>query len=1295
MATIVLGSVGAAIGGSLGGSVMGLSSAVIGRAVGATIGRAIDQRVMGGGADAVETGRVDRFRLTSASEGTPIPRVVGRYRLGGQVIWAGPFEEHRRTSSQGGGGGKGGGGRRATQRVTELSYTASVAVAVCEGEVSRVGRVWADGTEIELDTVEMRVYPGSEEQLPDPLIAAHEQDAPAYRGVCYVVFEDLDLGAFGNRVPQFSFEVVRPVRVHARDVPPPAALVRGAALIPGTGEHALATEIVTVRDGPGQYRTLNANGMTGEPDFEASLRDLRSEVKGLRSTSLVVSWFGDDLRCGDCTLRPLAEHGRPEARGAAWRVAGLTRAQAQPMPKIDGKVVYGGTPTDASVVQAIRSMNGKGIDVTFYPFTLMTPLAGNGRPDPWGGEEQPALPWRGRITCHPAPGRDGTVDRTAAAAEQVAAFFGTASASDFTVSDGTVSYGGPAEWSYRRFILHYAALCAAAGGVEAFCIGSEMRSLTQVRGAEDAFPAVDALRALAVEVRALLPMAKIGYAADWSEYFGYQPPEGGGALHFHLDPLWADDEIDFVGIDNYMPLSDWRDGTDHADAGWGSVHELGYLMSNVEGGEGYDWHYPTEDARAAQRREPITDDHGEPWVWRYKDLRSWWSYNHFDRPGGVRADEPTAWVPGSKPIRFTEYGCPAIHLGTNQPNVFVDPKSSESALPRGSDGGRDDAMQMQYLRALLAYWEAPGRMPVSPLDGRAMIDLDHSCVWAWDTRPYPAFPANEALWADAPNWARGHWWSGRSGMQPLSSVLAEACEAAGIVHYDVSRIRGVVRGMAMRSVATARADLQPLLLAHGVEAAEVDGTLRFTMRADAPTRALEASRLVRGDGPPIARDRDGALDVSGRVRVHHVDADGDFDVVLGDAVHPGADAAPIHDTELDMALTGDEGQALAERFLADARVGRDRLSATLAPSRRDVVIGDLILVDDETWRVDRLTEGQGRIVEAVRADASVYRTAPPAAGRVRRMVAPSRSSEVDLVVLDLPLLRGDEVPHAPHVAATAEPWSGPVAVYGSFGDNDFALDTVISGPARMGETASDLLGASAGIWDEGPPLLVDLPVGSFESNDAASVLGGGNAVAVGSGIADDWEIMLFRSADLVAPRRWALRGRLRGVRGTEDAIQRRRPVGSWIVALADLDHQLPVAPAHVGRVRNLRYGPAARGVDHSTFHGSAVFLGARGLRPFAPVHLCVRQTGTTTRVEWQRRTRIAGDGWTEDEIPLGEANERYRLRVLVDGTERLRRDVGAPFVELPSADVPLGSVVEVAQLSDRVGVGIAGRVVVG
>ncbi len=77
----------------------------------------------------------------------------------------------------------------------------------------------------------MRVHRGDETQAADPLIVAKEgaDNAPAYRGLAYVVFERLPLAEFGNRVPQFSFEVDPPVDGLGR-------MIRAVCLIPGASE---------------------------------------------------------------------------------------------------------------------------------------------------------------------------------------------------------------------------------------------------------------------------------------------------------------------------------------------------------------------------------------------------------------------------------------------------------------------------------------------------------------------------------------------------------------------------------------------------------------------------------------------------------------------------------------------------------------------------------------------------------------------------------------------------------------------------------------------------------------------------------------------------------------------------------------------------------------------------------------------------------------------------------------------------------------------------------------------------
>ena len=137
-------------------------------------------------------------------------------------------------------------------------------------------------------------------------------------------------------------------------------------------------------------------------------------------------------------------------------------------------------------------------------------------------------------------------------------------------------------------------------------------------------------------------------------------------------------------------------------------------------------------------------------MFRYKDMRGWWSNPH--QPlGGVESGAPTAWGPRSKPIWFTELGCPAVDNGTNQPNVFFDPKSSESYLPYSSSGSNDDFMQYRYLQAMFAYWNSEENNPSSDIYPGKMVDMAHAHVWAWDARPWPDFPDRRETWVDGSN----------------------------------------------------------------------------------------------------------------------------------------------------------------------------------------------------------------------------------------------------------------------------------------------------------------------------------------------------------------------------------------------------------------------------------------------------------------------------------------------------------------------------------------------------------------
>src|SRR6056297_2863668 len=300
MATLAFQAVGSFVGSSLLPNGIGLFGATIagstiGAQVGALAGSFVDQALFGTGGQTrtFEGPRLDDLRVTASTEGAPIPRLYGAARVGGQVIWATEFEEVRDTRSGGGqskgGGLTGGGGGGGTTQVS-YSYFANFAVALAEGPITGLGRVWANGEEWDLSKVAHRVYFGAEDQMPDALIAAREEgDVPAFRGTAYIVFERLALADFGNRLPQLSFEIFRAAdELNGK--------IQGTVIIPGSGEFVYATEPVQRREFLGEMVAENVHTREASTNWAASMDQMQRTLPNVGSASLVVCWFGDDLR---------------------------------------------------------------------------------------------------------------------------------------------------------------------------------------------------------------------------------------------------------------------------------------------------------------------------------------------------------------------------------------------------------------------------------------------------------------------------------------------------------------------------------------------------------------------------------------------------------------------------------------------------------------------------------------------------------------------------------------------------------------------------------------------------------------------------------------------------------------------------------------------------------------------------------------------------------------------------------------------------------------------------------------
>lgn len=1276
MATLILSVAGNVIGGPIGGF------------IGSYLGGMIDRSLFGPKDSTVnmEGPRLKGIQLTESTEGASVARMYGRQRLGGQVIWASRFEEQVVTTSQtSGGGGKGGGGAPSvTQVSTSYKYFLSFAIAFCEGnpQVS-IGRIWADGRLLELSNITYRVYPGSDTQSPDSLIQSVEgtDNAPAFRGMCYIVFERLPLEEFGNRMPQITAEVVKPIV--STDPDKMENSLEAITIIPATGEFVYGTTPYVKDDGYGNAVAENVHRVRNVADFTLALDDLENQLPNINKVSLVVSWFGDDLRAGNCKIKPKIERADKTVFPNDWVVNGINRASADAVTvDIKGRPVYGGTPSDNTIVQAIVELKSRGFEVFFYPFILMDIEGSNVLPDPYSNNAatlgQDAYPWRGRITVSPASGFTGTVDKTATAGTQIDSFFGTAAASDFTTTGTAVSYTGasPTEFGYRRMILHYAKLCAAAGGVDGFFIGSELVKITSARSSASAFPAVTKLVTLAADVSTILGGSTlVSYAANWDEYHSYRPTDGSDDVYFNLDPLWSSSDIDFIGIDNYAPMSDWRNGVTHLDYdainGPTKVYDKTYLADNIEGGEYYDWYYVTQADRDNQVRTLITDGtYSKPWVFRNKDFRNWWTNTHKNRPLGVEAVGTTGWVAQSKPIYFSEFGCPAIDKGSNQPNVFYDPKSSESAYPYYSSGLKDDLIQRNYIEVMVAYWR--DNSPTSGVYADKMIKPENMFVWTWDARPYPAYPSRTDVWSDGANYRTGHWLNGRVGQSTLAELIQELCTYVGFTASDIDTTgltgnNSVIKGYVIDNIMSPREMISPLTTAYLFDGFESEGKIKFTQRLDTLFEDVDSDSFISDDnnlgGYSITRTQETELPKA--AKVSFLDEDNAYQRASVPGLKLVGASKDTADISLPVVLDQSYARALADVIVQESWAAREKLEIDLPPSlvRYDPGDGIRVTIGSRTLyiRFNRLTRGPHIKAELSTFEPSIYDVLDfsgrgsttqdiPVFGRAR------------VYFLDIPLVTGQEDrPWAPRLAGYMNPFPSAINVNRVLSGGTTEILGQILKPAVTGRTFNDVYSGPAGKYDRGNTIVVDLNNvnDTLTSVTQDEMLSGLNVGAIQN--ADGgWEVFQYRDVALLSPGRYSLTWLLRGQLGSETEMRDPVSTGAPIVFLnSELLYVLNLPNDQKALTFDYKYGAAELDIGDPLYVTETKTFQSVGLMPYAPTRLRARRDGTAgdIMILWTRRTRFGGDDLDLDEVPLNEEVEKYDLEIY-NGVTLVRSELG-------------------------------------
>lgn len=205
MATLAIASIGA-----LGASAVGLSANA-----GWVVGSLLGNRFLGGKTPTRQLGpRLNDLSVQTSTYGKSIPIVYGSHRVQGNLIWSMPIAESSHTVTQN--------SKMSRARGKYYTYAGNFALGLCEGPMDKLLKIWANGKLI-YDAASMnqgalhsyacqfRFYNGDENQQPDYMIEAEcgVGKTPAFRGLSYIVFEDLPLADFGNRIPVIECEITQ------------------------------------------------------------------------------------------------------------------------------------------------------------------------------------------------------------------------------------------------------------------------------------------------------------------------------------------------------------------------------------------------------------------------------------------------------------------------------------------------------------------------------------------------------------------------------------------------------------------------------------------------------------------------------------------------------------------------------------------------------------------------------------------------------------------------------------------------------------------------------------------------------------------------------------------------------------------------------------------------------------------------------------------------------------------------------------------------------------------------------
>lgn len=1132
MAQLAVAGGGAAIGAIAGSIIPGVGTmlgAQIGWAVGGVAGALLFPQK---GPD--QTGpRLNDLSVQTSGYGVAIPLLVGRVKIAGNVIWKTDIRETENRRRQGKGGGP---------RVITYTYSLSWAVGLgqwlIEPANAQVAKIWLDtylvydatgGSDVvQIPGLSWRFHPGSETQLPDPLIEAVKGtgNAPAYRGLAYLVFEDVPLEQFGNRMPQVSVEVAADA---TRSFPQVDATPPAVIEFPSTPSRATYNSHLPVNVAVDFRRGRIYEGRTGSP--------------------------GDLIRVYDLvTMRGIAE----------YRMSSIAAPVLRP----------GVAPSDLNATAAILHA---GVDGYLYVASGTDPRACLLKVDP---DAMRAVGIFGAQTG----GLGLTSDQTALVIPRQ------------IVSIQTPQLGLPP----RTFVIVncYRSACFTLDVNVDHAIKYVWGATTAIEppAPNNGFAFFDTARSVLVPGQQRLDGTDLWWI--WSP---------GAALPRKL-MVWR---VTYTsGAASVGPTSSVGVTTEahsiNLEAEVGPLVNQALIQSA--------WWDPVDDTLVitVQVASGLTTSTSHTFKW--------------SRTGGV------IWVAPDHPMPF----------------------------------GHDARGSAQ--RVLGNQWGLGANLLLQPATGEVLDRTRSDAAW------------QNVAWLDeqqaALGWKTGSQPNGEIAKRylnriasddiPLSGIVAALCGRAGLAvsDLDVAALTDGVRGYVLARPTSAREAITPLAAACQFDAVEQDDVLLFRKRGGAAVAHIPYADLIREapDQSVLEEQRAQDLELPQALTVRFMDVERGYEQNAQSWRRP---AAPVAVTganasasvDVPVPLTASEGKTIARRMMTGAWRERTRMACSLGPRWARLVPTDPITIGTRDGAVVRCRVvstqlGAGWItrIEAVTEDAAAYGlTAVGDSGAGWQAPTMPAPWYVRLMTPDLPLAEdADDLGQAGlREYALIGAYDGNFRAVEVYRSADAQAWTVL-GAATRAVTWGTVTSApgrplTPWTWDDVNGIDIVLASGEIDAATDGELLDGANLAAL-VGPDGQAELVQFGAVAHLGGDAWRLTRLLRGRRGSEDQIPRRR-AGDAFVLLDEARFQFQAPPSEASATRYLNAITAFQTAQ--TAPSIAKTGRGRAERPYAPAHVSGARDGSDNlAIAWFRRTRVGGDwlGGTGT-VPLNEAAEAYEVEI--------------------------------------------------